>query len=247
MRIYGLIGYPLAHSFSLDIFSKKFTEEGIKDTLYRLFPLASINELPELLNKEKDLKGFNVTSPYKVAVMKFLDRIDPVAREAGAVNTVRIEENRTLTGFNTDVYGFEASLRPLLKPYHKKALVLGTGGASGAVCIALKKLGISFKLVSRSGNPFLSYDELDRSLVREHKLIIQATPLGTYPHIEQAPVFPYKFLENEHLCYDLVYNPQESLFLYKSGQYGAQVKNGLEMLNLQALKAWDIWTKGTDL
>jgi shikimate dehydrogenase len=245
MRLFGLIGYPLSHSFSKGYFSHKFQEEAIGNCQYDNFPLEDISLLPDILKEQPNLVGLNVTIPYKEKVIPYLNEISTEAREIGAVNTIRIsrEGNRTLLkGFNTDVYGFMQSLQPLLKQHHESALVLGTGGASKAVIFALKKLGISYKIVSRQKLPdgFI-YTELNQEVMQQHTIIINTTPLGTFPKVEELPPLPYQFLTPEHLLYDLVYNPAETAFLKQGLQQGCTLKNGLEMLHLQAEKAWSIW------
>lgn len=236
---YGLIGYPLSHSFSPTYFAKKFDALGISNTQYDIYPIDHIQGVLPLINQ---LKGFNVTIPYKQSVMPFLDHISPEAKSIGAVNTVCITSNGITTGYNTDVYGFEQSLVPLLKEQHNKALVLGSGGAALAVCFVLKKLNIEFVLVSRHKKEgVLTYDEISPSILKDHPLIINTTPLGMSPRINQCPNIPYETLDDHHLLYDLVYNPEETLFLKKGKAQNAVVKNGIEMLHLQAEKSWSIW------
>ena len=238
--LYGLIGYPLTHSFSPDFFNRKFNEEGI-DALYKAFPIASIEEFPALLTQEPTLRGVNVTIPYKESVLSCLDEIDEVASLIGAVNCIIIKNGKT-KGYNTDVIGFENSLVPLLHPVHGHALVLGTGGASRAVKHVLSKLHIPFQMVSRTkAAGVITYEELTPEMVADHKLIINTTPLGMYPAIDGCPLLPYASIGVGHLLYDLIYNPEETLFLSKGKANGAGIKNGLEMLHLQALTAWDIW------
>lgn len=240
--IYGIIGYPLSHSFSPGYFNKKFQEENI-DAVYQLFPLQDIGMFPQLLAAHPDLRGLNVTIPYKTTVIPFLHHIDETARAIGAVNCIDIR-NGILTGYNTDCSGFEQSLLPLLKPYHKHCLVLGTGGASLAVIYVLQKLGISYTLVSRNKtDKTLTYDELTPELIVQHTVIINTSPLGMYPDIDSYPDIPYSAITNRHLLYDLVYNPGQTLFLEKGKAKGAQIRNGLEMLLLQAEAGWDIWNR----
>jgi shikimate dehydrogenase len=248
MRLFGLIGYPLSHSFSAKYFGKKFTDENISDSEYKLFPMEAISSLPQLILQQPDLQGINVTIPHKVAIISYLDQISAAAKAVGAVNCVRIKRDGasvTLTGHNTDIYGFRESLLPLLKPYHQQALVLGTGGAARAVCYTLKKLGIEFRLVSRKGQDanILGYAELTESLISANLLIINATPVGMYPNTDKFPDIPYQFLSHRHILYDLVYNPEETLFLLKGHAAGAAVINGLQMLELQAEKSWEIWSE----
>lgn len=245
MKKFGLIGFPLTHSFSKKYYLEKFRKERIADAAYELYPIEAIEELPFLLQSEA-LAGINVTIPYKIAVMKYLDSISPEAEAVEAVNCIRIEDDgrgeKKLTGYNTDVFGFEKSLKPLLKPQHRKALVLGTGGAAKAVVYTLSQLGIAYKMVSRTPRTdFLAYKELTAEIIQTHTLIINTTPLGTYPDVDGCPDIPYGHINAGHLLYDLVYNPAVTAFLKKGGLQGATVKNGMEMLELQAEKNWEIW------
>lgn len=238
--VYGLIGYPLSHSFSPGYFSEKFQREQI-DAVYRLFPLADIHELTTLLKDNPQLKGLNVTIPYKEAVIPFLDDIDEAAKAVGAVNCINIT-NGLLKGYNTDIIGFEQSLTPLLQPQHTKALVLGTGGAAKAVTYVLDTLGIAYKLVSTSGKEgTLFYRDVDEHAIKEHTIIVNTTPLGMHPKTDACPDIPYMAIGEEHLLYDLIYNPEKTTFLQKGMQQGASIKNGYEMLALQADASWDIW------
>ncbi|MBS1585330.1 MAG: shikimate dehydrogenase [Bacteroidetes bacterium] len=238
---YGLIGYPLGHSFSPEYFAKKFADLHI-DARYELYPLASISELESLLHSQP-LKGLNVTIPYKKQVIPYLDKLDEVAERVGAVNTISFRDG-IKTGYNTDVIGFAQSLVPLLKQQHREALVLGTGGASKAVAYVLENLGISYTKVSRSKTEsVLQYEELDEGTIAANKLIINCTPLGKYPNAEQAPKIPYDGIGESHLLYDLIYNPSETKFLQLGKERGAVIKNGLEMLQLQADAAWEIWNR----
>jgi shikimate dehydrogenase len=242
MRLFGLIGFPLGHSFSRRYFSEKFREEGLADCRYELFPIASLTELPALLEAHPDLEGFNVTIPHKVGILACLDHIDPAAREIGAVNTVAVRDG-ALWGYNTDAWGLEQSLCNFLPAgFGSRALILGTGGASRAAQHVLRKMNISFTLVSRAPAPgVLPYEALDARVLSAHRLIIQTTPLGMYPDVDSCPPIPFSNLSENHYLYDLVYNPAETLFLQRGAQMGCRVKNGLEMLHLQADKAWDIW------
>lgn len=244
MRRYGLIGYPLSHSFSQKYFTEKFEKAGITGCRYDLFPLHSIAELKPLLSQYPDLEGLNVTIPYKQQVMDLLDDSTHIPAALGACNCIRISKSR-LTGYNTDWIGFLKSLEPLLQPHHQKALVLGSGGAAAAVLYALREKGITTKVVSRKVHPGadLSYGQLDEDIIREHGLIINTTPLGMYPHTDQCPAIPYQYLSNQHLLYDLVYNPAKTLFLQKGEAQGAAIKNGEEMLILQAEESWRIWNE----
>lgn len=246
MRLFGLIGFPLSHSFSAKYFAKKFESENISDADYRLFPFEDISGIIPLIEQNHDLQGFNVTIPYKVAILPYLDAITEAAKSVGAVNCVKIERNEsgnTLTGYNTDVYGFRESLVPALKTFHHKALVLGTGGAAKAVCYTLHELGIKSTLVSRSGNEesVLKYPQLNEEIIVDNLLIINTTPVGTYPDTEKCPDIPYQFLSNKHLLFDLIYNPAETLFLQLGHEAGAITLNGSKMLELQAEKSWEIW------
>lgn len=238
--VYGLIGYPLLHSFSPGYFKEKFAKAEI-DAVYRLFPLANIKKLPQLLAKYPSLSGLNVTIPYKEQVIPFLDDIDNAAKAIGAVNCIKIS-NGKLKGYNTDVIGFEHSLVPLLQPQHTKALVLGTGGAAKAVAYVLGKLNINYQLVSSSDKTgTIAYRDISTDTIEEHKLIINTTPLGMHPNTDACPDIPYSALGETHLLYDLIYNPEETTFLKKGNAQGATTKNGYEMLVLQAEASWDIW------
>ena len=248
MRLFGLIGYPISHSFSAKYFEKKFSDENISDSEYQLFPLEDISLLPQLISSQPDLKGFNITIPHKVAILPYLDLISEAAKAVGAVNCVKIERSESgikLAGHNTDTYGFRESLVPLLKPFHRKALVLGTGGASKAICYMLKELGIGYTLVSReSGNAtILNYSQLTESIMSANLLIINTTPVGMYPNTDKFPDIPYQFLSRMHLLYDLIYNPYETTFMLKGRNAGAEVKNGSQMFELQAEKSWEIWNE----
>jgi shikimate dehydrogenase len=243
-RQFGLIGFPLSHSFSKGYFAEKFAREGIVDASYENYPLSLISEFPALCAHHPNFFGLNVTIPYKEAVIPFLDDLSDEAKAIGAVNTIHFREGRKI-GFNTDAYGFEHSLRPLLRPHHNRALVLGTGGASKAIVYVLDKMGIAYIQVSRkSGEHTLTYEELNPEIIASHTLIINTSPLGMYPDIDAAPEIPYDSISNDHLLYDLIYNPSVTRFMQKGLDKGAQVKNGLEMLHLQAERAWEIWSKG---
>ena len=237
---FGLIGKDISYSFSKNYFTLKFKKLGLNDYEYVNFDLKSIDEFKDLISKE--LKGLNVTIPYKESIINFLDEIDDEAKLIGAVNTIKIDKRGRLTGFNTDVYGFEESLKPRLKKSHKKALVLGTGGASKAVCYVLDKLKIDYLLVSRSPEKTqISYTDLNRSLLEKYTIIINCTPLGTYPKVEEYPKIPYDCITKKHLLYDLIYNPEKTQFLKEGEKRGADISNGLKMLELQAEKSWKIW------
>lgn len=260
MKHYGLVGYPLTHSFSKQYFADKFEREKIPESEYNFFPIENINELPELLGANPDLCGLNVTIPHKISVMKQLDWIEPDAKSAGAVNCIRISiespvaaafsgelgitgHDFRLEGFNTDIHGFKTSLKPLLKENHDKALVLGDGGAAKAVKCVLDSLGIGFKVVTRKPHPGnILFKDLTPRQIKEYPLIINTTPLGMSPNIKEYPPIPYEAITNQHLLYDLIYNPEKTEFLKKGEEHGAVIKNGYEMLVLQAEKAWEIWT-----
>lgn len=244
-KLYGLIGKTLKHSFSQNFFREKFNREGISDSDYYLYELKNISEFPALLETNPDLLGLNVTIPYKLEVIQFLDHLDPRSKEIGAVNTIKISDGQT-TGYNTDYLGFKLSLENWLSPPYSqyKALVLGTGGASKAVIAALSDLQIPFQYVSRSATEeSMSYQDLQntKNIIHNHRLIINTTPLGMSPNIGEAPILPYEEVTKDHYFYDLVYNPAETLFLKYGKDRGAKTKNGLEMLELQAEKAWEIW------
>ena len=237
MKTYGLIGKNISYSFSRNYFKKKFKEEDILNSQYINFDTDNLSELNKIFNKKN--YGFNVTVPYKETIISYLDALDIHAEKIGAVNTIQISNGKKI-GFNTDWIGFKNSLAPLLKPHHKKALILGTGGASKAVKYALSQLNISYQTVSRSNGDF-SYQELNQNILSEYFIIINCTPLGTFPNVEIAPEMPYQFISEKHLAYDLVYNPEETQFLKNCKAQGAQTKNGLEMLEIQAEEAWKIW------
>ncbi len=237
MKKFGLIGNPLAHSFSEKFFTDKFKRESIKDCSYKLFPLQRIDQLPALLEKEH-LQGFNVTIPYKESVLSYLNELSNEAKQIGAVNCVFIE-NEKLIGHNTDVFGFETSLNLWLNKPIKHALILGNGGSAKAVKFALKRLEIPFEIVSRSGE--LNYENLPASLVHDSHLIINTTPLGMSPQTETFPDIAYEAIGSQHFVFDLIYNPSETPFLRKCKLAGASIKNGAEMLKLQAEKSWEIW------
>lgn len=240
--MYGIIGYPLLQTFSPGYFNKKFEALGISET-YHKFPLANINELTAVLQQHPDLKGLNVTIPYKQEVMALLDELDDAASKIGAVNTIAIRNGR-LKGYNTDAIGFMNSLKPLLQAHHTRALILGTGGAAKAVAYSLQKLGIDFRYVSRGQKQGqLTYHDLDEYLMQDHTLIINTTPLGMMPRENEFPDLPYQLLTSNHLLYDLIYFPDETIFLQKGKAQGTRIKNGYEMLIGQAEAAWSIWQK----
>ncbi|TLV00526.1 shikimate dehydrogenase family protein [Dyadobacter luticola] len=254
MDLYGLIGYPLTHSFSKRYFTDKFVREKIKESSYELFEMKSLEELPPLLKKKTDLRGLNVTIPYKKDVIAYLDDMDDASAERiGAVNTIKIYADGSTKGFNTDYYGFRQSLVEWLDRRGEvctnfKALVLGNGGAAKAVLVALNDLHVDFKLVSRQkSEESITYEEVTEDIMNEYLLVINTTPLGMFPNVEEAPAIPYQFVGKRHYFYDLVYNPAETLFLKNGHDKGAATQNGLKMLQLQAEKAWEIWTTEENL
>ena len=241
-----MLGYPLVHSFSQNYFNQKFESENI-DAKYINFEIPDVGMLMEVVAENENLNGLNVTIPYKEQVIPFLDEIDQAASEVGAVNVIKFirgKDGLRLKGYNSDIIGFTDSIKSLLKPHHQSALVLGTGGAAKAVSYSLRKLGLEVQLVSRrkSANT-LVYEELTKNDLKTHKVIVNTTPLGMYPNVDTCPDIPYRYLTSQHLCYDLIYNPDETLFLKNSRLAGAQVKNGLEMLLLQAFASYSIWNQ----
>lgn len=246
MKKYGLVGYPLNHSFSKDFFNEKFSNEHI-DAEYVNFEIPSITLFQDIITETPDLQGLNVTIPYKEKVISYLDEVSEDARKIGAVNVISIKRKNGipyLVGHNSDVTGFTQSIEPLLETHHKKALVLGTGGASKAVDFGLKKLGLKTQFVSRrDANGALTYKDLTEDIIKEFTVIVNCTPIGMFPHTEECPDIPYEYLSENHLLYDLIYNPDETLFLKKGKAQGAVTKNGLEMLILQAYTGWEIWNR----
>ena len=249
MRQFGLIGYPLSHSFSQKFFTEKFLQENIVNAKYDNFPIASIESFAGLWKENPNLEGLNVTIPYKKEVIPFLQHSSAVVQEINACNCIR-KFNSELYGYNTDVIGFEKSLLPFLQPHHTHALILGTGGAAAAVQWVLEKLKIQFQIVSRKGNAieantemkaYLSYDQLAASVIESHTLIINTSPLGMYPNTNEAPPIAYEGITAQHHLYDLVYNPIETLFMKNGLAKGATVQNGLAMLHIQAEESWAIW------
>ena len=244
MDKYGIIGHPLGHSFSKNYFNEKFHDEGI-DAEYINFDIQNIGNLPEVLATNPGLKGLNVTIPYKEKVLSYLDYISVEARAIGAVNVIRVEHkgnNVLLKGYNSDVIGFTRSIEPILEKFHRKALVLGTGGASKAISYGLRSLGLETVLVSRFERPgTIQYKDITPDVVREYKVIVNCTPCGMYPNYEECPELPYEALDSHNLLYDLIYNPDETLFMKKGREQGALTKNGIEMLLLQAFASWDFW------
>lgn len=247
MDKYGIIGYPLKHSFSYKYFGEKFNRENI-DAVYNNYEIETIEQLPNIIKEESQLRGLNVTIPYKEKVIPFLNEMDATAAYVGAVNVIKVKEinnRKILKGYNTDLIGFRESIKPLLNSsVHKKALILGTGGASKAVKYGLENLKIETKYVSRTGkNGILAYDDLTKEIIEEYLIIINASPVGTYPDVNNAPAIPYEFLTANHILYDLVYNPPLTKFCELGIKAGCMVKNGKEMLELQAQAAWKIWNE----
>ncbi|MGG9960709.1 shikimate dehydrogenase family protein [Ferruginibacter sp. SUN106] len=242
MKIYGIIGFPLGHSFSKKYFTEKFVSEGIEGCSYEIFPLQSIEELKQMLAQNPGLKGFNITIPHKQSVLAYLDDRSNLPATLSACNCIKIADGK-LSGYNTDIIGFERSLLPQLKNYHTHALILGNGGAAEAVKFVLSKLNIAFKVVSRKlhEGSDLTYTDLDEKIIKEHLLIINTTPLGTFPNVDECAAIPYEHLTAGHFLYDLVYNPNKTLFLQKGAAQGAATKNGYDMLVIQAEESWRIW------
>ena len=259
---FGLIGFPLGHSFSKGFFTEKFAREGI-DAQYLNFEIPDATMLLDVLRDNPELRGLNVTLPHKQAVIPLLDELSDEAREIGAVNVIKIERLNDLQfndcrpqslnpqilkssihlkGFNSDIIGFTDSIRPLLQPHHKKALVLGTGGASKAICVGLNRLGIEWTYVSRSPREgMLTYEDITAETLQQYTVIVNCSPVGMFPKVDHAPAIPYELLTSKHLLFDLVYNPEDTLFMQKGRAQDAIVKNGLEMLHLQAIASWEFW------
>lgn len=243
MKVYGLLGKTLSHSFSKTYFTKKFAEENIAGCRYENFELADISQFNELLENTPSLAGLNVTIPYKEVVIPFLARFSHEVSEVGACNCIRIESDQSLTGYNTDVVGFEKSLDLFLTRKINKALVLGTGGASKAVQYVLRQKGVDFKVVSRGHANRVAYQDVNAAIIAETDLIINCTPLGTYPNVNEKPAIPYQYLTSHHFLFDLVYNPEQTAFLQEGAQKGALIMNGYDMLVLQAEESWKIWNR----
>ncbi|WP_417444269.1 shikimate dehydrogenase family protein [Joostella sp.] len=238
---FGLLGKDISYSFSSGYFTKKFEKLGLTNHSYVNFDLQNVEEIKDVLSNDKEIVGFNITIPYKEAIIPFLTEIDPKAEEIGAVNTVKVTENG-LKGYNTDIYGFQKSIEPHIKPTHKKALILGTGGASKAVKHALIDLGLEYKYVSRSASEDkFSYEMLTKEVMEEYHVIVNCSPVGTFPNVDQKPAIPYEFLTENHLVFDLIYNPPKTAFMKHAEANGAKAVNGSKMLELQAEKAWEIW------
>ena len=245
MDKYGLIGYPLGHSFSISYFNQRFQDEGI-NAVYENYEIPTIEALDEVINLNPELKGLNVTIPYKEKVIPYLDSITPEARAIGAVNVIKVNNDGnkiTLKGYNSDVIGFTQSIEPMLdKKWHKKALILGTGGASKAINYGLKSLGLETVFVSRYERPdTIQYQNITPEVVQEYNVIVNCTPIGMYPKTEECPLLPYEAMDSHTILYDLIYNPDETLFMKLGAKNGAQTKNGLEMLLLQAFASWEFW------
>ena len=242
--IYGVLGKKLSHSFSRNYFEKKFEDLDLNDHQYQNFEFENLKDFFEMLKENTKIKGFNITNPYKEEIIPYLDEITEETKAIGAVNCVKIENGRK-KGYNTDVYGFAQSIKPFLEPVHERALILGTGGAAKAVAHALKGVGVDVYFVTsqaeKKKDKIFLYSELGEQHMHSFKLIVNATPLGMYPEMERYPELPYDFIGKEHLCYDLIYNPDATLFLKKCEAGGATIMNGLSMLHLQAEKAWEIW------
>jgi shikimate dehydrogenase len=244
-KTFGLLGKNISYSFSRGYFTEKFEKLKLKKYKYVNFDIQQIKDFPVIIGVEKNVRGVNVTIPYKEEIIPFLDKLDETAKNIGAVNTIKFTKRGNLKGYNSDVVGFENSIKPLLKSHHKKALILGTGGASKAIAFALNKNSIKFKFVSRNpeGKKEISYDSLSEEILLKYTVIINCTPLGTFPEIEKCPDIPYQFITDAHLLYDLIYNPEVSTFLSKGKEKGAIIKNGFEMLQLQAEESWRIWNE----
>lgn len=245
-KILGLVGKNISYSFSKGYFTKKFEELDLKDHQYVNFDIQTIEDFPKIIHEFKfNLKGLNVTIPYKQDVFLYLDKVHKVAKKIGAVNTVRLTKKGNLKGYNSDVVGFRDSIKPLLEDHHQKALILGTGGASKAVAYVFKELGIEYLKVSRhpKKKKEISYKDLNKELVKNYTIVVNCTPLGTFPKVDNKPDFLYEFLSSDHLLYDLIYNPEKTAFLLEGEKRGAKIKNGLEMLELQAEESWRIWNK----
>ncbi|HEV8079623.1 MAG TPA: shikimate dehydrogenase [Chitinophagaceae bacterium] len=244
MKLYGLIGYPLGHSLSKKYFTEKFKKEGLEDCSYEAFPIQSIKDFPSLINSNPFLKGLNVTIPYKQQVLKYVTETTSAVKDIGAANTIKIKGNK-LIAYNTDIIGFENSFVKKLNPFHSKALVLGTGGSSKAIQYVLKKLSIEFLLVTRSGQSaeMINYSMIDEKIMNDYHVIINCTPVGMYPNVNEHPQLPYQFISKKHYLFDLINNPEKTLFLKKGEEMGAVIQNGYEMWLLQAEESWRIWNE----
>lgn len=244
MKVYGLIGKNIEYSFSKKYFTERFANTNATDCIYENFDLSSIDDFRAILENNPDFTGLNVTIPYKESVIPYLHLLSKKAMAIGAVNVIRFMKNGKLKGYNSDYYGFKKALKPLLKPHHKKALILGTGGSSKAVAFALDELGITSDFVSRDEEKSsLTYEQLNATTFENFQIVVNCTPLGTSPNVAEFPPIPYQFFTEKHLAFDLIYNPEETQFLKRAQQHGAITKNGKDMLVFQAEKAWKIWNK----
>ena len=241
---FGLLGKNIGYSFSVGYFAKKFKSLNLEDYEYVNFDIPSIEDFPNIIKDNPNLKGMNVTIPYKEAVMPYLDKISKKAQRIGAVNTIKFTKSGKLKGYNSDYYGFKKSLKPLLEPHHKKALILGTGGASKGVAFALEELGLTYTFVSREAtDESIGYNLVNSTTFDNHQIVVNCTPLGTSPNVDAFPPIPYEYFTSKHIAHDLIYNPEETIFLKKAKKHGAKIKNGWEMLQYQAEKSWRIWNK----
>jgi shikimate dehydrogenase len=241
---FGLIGKDISYSFSKKYFTEKFAQDLYEDCSYENFDILNIEDFPSILKNNPNLKGLNVTIPYKESIIPYLDTVSDKAFQIGAVNVIRFTKKGNLKGYNSDWFGFKKSLEPLLQAHHKKALILGTGGAAKAVAFALDQLAITYSFVSREANPnTIDYSLINATTFDNHQIIINCTPVGTSPNTKEFPPMPYTYFSNQHIAFDLIYNPEETEFLKKAKKQGAIIKNGYEMLVYQAEKAWKIWNK----
>ncbi|MEC5166009.1 shikimate dehydrogenase [Flavobacterium sp. PL11] len=244
LKRFGLLGKNISYSFSKGYFTDKFKGENFENCTYENFDIAEIDSFPEIIKNNLELTGLNVTIPYKETVLPFLDKLSKKAKLIGAVNTIKFTKEGKLKGYNTDYYGFKKSLEPLLEKHHKKALILGTGGASKGVAFALKELKIPYTFVSREKKEnAIDYNSINATIFDNYQIIINSTPVGTSPNVDLYPLIPYEYFTEKHIAFDLIYNPAETQFLKKAKKNGAQIKNGLDMLIFQAEKAWKIWNK----
>ena len=243
-KLYGLIGKNIDYSFSKKHFTEKFSKEPFTDCEYQNFDIQDIKDFKEIIKNSANLKGLNVTIPYKEAIIPYLDKMSAKATKIGAVNVIRFTKKGKLKGYNSDCYGFKKTLKPLLQPHHKKALILGTGGASKAIAFALEELDITYAFVSREAREStINYERINATTFDNYQIIINCTPLGTSPNTKEFPSIPYNFFTEKHIAFDLIYNPAETQFLKKAKKYGSICQNGLEMLIFQAEKAWEIWNR----
>lgn len=248
MRRFGLFGHPLEHSYSKKFFTEKFQREGKNDCVYDNYDTENIYDLKKIVRETPGLMGLNITIPFKQEIIPMLDNLDDISQKISAVNTVRIVRHDPtrfeLFGYNTDAWGFELAIRPILRPHHRRALILGTGGSAKAVSYVFRKLNIEHFFVTREESRFhYSYADLNSNTMRAFQIIVNTTPLGMYPNVNDCPNIPYEFLTHKNLCFDLVYNPAQTKFLEKAKEAGAFIHNGFRMLRLQAEKAWEIWNE----